>query len=156
LYDGLDLNELLRHLGPEWIVMLRGHIFNANDDHADRSAGRLVDVTRHGDINDLYIASDLLVTDYSSVMFDYSVTGKPIAFFAPDLDTYVAMRGAYFDLRAEAPGPVCRELADLVGGLRDLEAVAARYQDKYNAFREKYTPWDDGKAAARVVDSFFI
>jgi CDP-glycerol glycerophosphotransferase len=155
LFDGLDLNRLLELLGPDWVLLLRGHIFNANDDHADRTAGQLIDVTRHNDINDLYIASDALITDYSSVMFDYAVTGKPMAFFTPDLDAYVAGRGTYFDLRDEAPGPLYDKVEDLAAGLSDLDALLTEHRDRYDTFRTKYAPWDDGKAAARVVDAFF-
>jgi CDP-glycerol glycerophosphotransferase len=155
LFDGLDLGRLLDLLGPEWTVLLRGHIFNANDNHADRTAGRLIDVTRHSDINDLYLASDVLVTDYSSVMFDYAVTGKPMAFFTPDLEEYVAGRGTYFDLREEAPGPLHVKVDELATGLLDLDGLAAHHRDRYDSFRAKFAPWDDGKAAARVIDAFF-
>ncbi len=155
LFDGLDLGRLLDLLGRDWVLLLRGHIFNANDDHADRTAGRLIDVTRHGDINDLYLASDVLITDYSSVMFDYAVTGKPMVFFTPDLDAYVAGRGTYFDLREEAPGPLYTKVGDLAAGLADLHGLANLHRDRYDAFRTKFAPWDDGKAAARVIDAFF-
>jgi CDP-glycerol glycerophosphotransferase len=155
LFEGLDLERLLSLLGPDWYVLLRGHSFNARDDHADRSRSRLIDVTRHRDVNDLYLASDALVTDYSSVMFDYAVTGRPMAFFTPDLKKYVAARGVYFDLAEHAPGPLAEDVVELAEHLRDLDALAAGYREKYTAFRDKFAPWDDGKAAARVVDAFF-
>jgi CDP-glycerol glycerophosphotransferase len=155
MFDGLDLVRLLDLLGPEWRVLLRGHSFNARDDQADRSEGRLIDVTRHPDVNDLYLAADALVTDYSSVMFDFAVTGKPMAFFTPDIEQYVAARGVYFDLAETVPGPLYEDVAHLADGLRDLDALAARYRDKYAAFCGRFAPWDDGKAAARVVDAFF-
>ena len=155
LYDGLDLQQLLSRLGEAWYVLLRGHSFNARDDRSDRSDGRLVDVTRHPDVNDLYLAADVLVTDYSSVMFDFAVTGRPIAYFTPDIDNFVATRGVYFDLAECAPGPMCTDVARLADELRDLHALAARYRRKYAMFRERFAPWDDGKAAARVVDAFF-
>jgi CDP-glycerol glycerophosphotransferase len=155
LYEGLPLSRLLDLLGPEWYVLLRGHSFNARADRRDRSHGRVVDVTHHPDINDLYIASDVLLTDYSSVMFDYAVTRRPILFFAPDLDRYEATRGVYFDLREVSPGPIYRAVTDLAAGLRDLDAVTTEYAGRYAAFRERFAPWDDGKAASRAVDAFF-
>jgi CDP-glycerol glycerophosphotransferase len=155
LFEGLDLDRLLEQLGPDWRVLLRGHSFSARADHVDRSGGRILDVTRHPDVNDLYLVADLLVTDYSSVMFDYSVTGKPMAFFVPDLEQYAATRGMYFGLAECAPGPLCTDVDGLAGEVRDLGALAERYREKYAAFRQRFAPWDDGKAAARVVDQFF-
>jgi CDP-glycerol glycerophosphotransferase len=78
-----------------------------------------------------------------------------MAFFTPDLDAYVAARGTYFDLREEAPGPLYDRVADLAEGLQDLDGLAARHRERYEAFRAKFAPWDDGKAAARVIDAFF-
>jgi CDP-glycerol glycerophosphotransferase len=155
LYDGLDLARLAASLGPDWCILLRGHSFNARDDHSDRSMGQIVDVTRHPDVNDLYIASDVLVTDYSSVMFDYSVTGRPMAFFAPDVKKYVAARGVYFDLEQSAPGPLYTDVTQLATGLADLDELASAHKQQYAEFRERFAPWDDGQAARRVVDQFF-
>ncbi len=73
------------------------------------------DVTRYPEINDLYLASDALITDFSSVMFDYTVTGKPLVLFAPDLESYRdAGRGMYLDLTVDGPAPVLTNLDDLV------------------------------------------
>jgi CDP-glycerol glycerophosphotransferase len=155
LFDALDLDRLMTLLGPDWYVLLRGHSFNARNDQLDRSRGRLLDATLHPDVNDLYIAADALVTDYSSTMFDFAVTGKPMAFFTPDLEQYVVARGAYFDLSEVAPGPLYPDVAHLGDALRDLEGLATQFAGRYAAFCERFTPWDDGKAAARVVDSFF-
>ncbi len=130
LFDGLDLSKLMSLLGPDWYVLLRGHSFNARDNHADRSDDRLVDVTRYPDINDLYLASDALITDYSSVMFDYAVTGKPMAFFTPDLKKFVATRGMYFDLEEAAPGPLYTDVAQLAEVLAKIDIVRAEYDDQ--------------------------
>ncbi len=154
-FGGLDLARLLELLGPDWHVLLRGHSFNARYDRSDHSSGRIHDVTHHPDINDLYLASDVLVTDYSSTMFDYAVTGKPMLFFTPDLELYVASRGMYFDLAEAAPAPLDIDVVTLAGHLQDVETVQAENADRYAAFKARFAPWDDGKAAARVVDAFF-
>ena len=155
LFDGLDADDLGSRLGPDWYVLVRGHSFTARKGSIRRGGDRVRDVTGHPDVNDLYLIADVLITDYSSTMFDFAVTGKPIAYFTPDLDQYAAERGVYFDLADWAPGPMYTHIDALAEGLRDLSGLAERYQDRYAAFRERFTPWDDGHAAARVVDAFF-
>ena len=111
------------------------------------------DASDHPDIRDLYLASDVLLTDYSSVMFDYAVTGKPMLFFPYDLELYRdRLRGFYFDLTEQAPGPLYRSTAEIVDALGDLDRVRAEHADVYAGFRETYCPWDDGQASARVVN----
>jgi CDP-glycerol glycerophosphotransferase len=78
-----------------------------------------------------------------------------MAFFTPDLKRYVASRGVYFDLEQTAPGPLHADVTQLAGALRDIDALAAEYEAKYAAFRQRFAPWDDGKATTRVVDAFF-
>ena len=156
LFTGLDLEALTRHLGPDWVVLLRGHSFNARHDLTDRSTARVIDVTHHHDINHLYLSADALLTDYSSAMFDFCVLGRPILYFVPDLEQYVDARGVYFDLETVAPGPWCRTQADLHAALDELHDYDRRYSHRYSAFKERFAPWDDGKAASRVVEAFFL
>lgn len=131
------------------VVLYRGH---ANTASAMSDLGeRVIDVTRHPDVNELMLAADVLVTDYSSIMFDFSVLRRPIYFLVPDLELYSGTtRGFYRDLRDIAPGPLCAGTAELV------EALAADYwaahAGDYDAFVTEFTPHDDGAAAARVVE----
>jgi CDP-glycerol glycerophosphotransferase len=155
LFDGLDVDELCARLGPGWYVLVRGHSFTARKGSTRRGGDRIRDVTGHPDVNDLYLIADVLVTDYSSSMFDFAVTGKPIVYFTPDMARYSAERGVYFDLAECAPGPLYTDVEALAEGLRGLPALAERYRDRYAAFRGRFAPWDDGHAAARVVDAFF-
>ena len=114
------------------------------------------DVSHHPDIAGLYLAADVLVTDYSSVMFDFAITGKPQLFFTYDLEFYRdELRGFCLDFEAEAPGPLVAETGDLADALLDVDAVHARYADAYAEFRRRYCHLDDGGAAARVVESVF-
>ena len=85
-------------------------------------------------------------------MFDFSVTGKPIYFFTPDLERYrQVLRGFYFDLLADAPGPVVHDAAELVTLVQNPDAVQREYAARYAAWRERFNPRDDGRAAERVV-----
>jgi CDP-glycerol glycerophosphotransferase len=114
---------------------------------------RLREVSRHADISDLYLAADALVTDYSSVMFDFAITGRPIVFYAYDLDDYRdRLRGFYFPLEPEAPGPIETTEDGLIASLQDLTAVAVRHADRYARFRARYCHLEDGHATARVLE----
>lgn len=117
-------------------------------------AGAL-DVTTYPDINDLFLIADVLVTDYSSAIFDFLATGKPILLFGYDLDKYTARRGLYLDLRTESPGPLLTSATDVAEALREIDSVSAEHAQRYETFRTTYAPRDDGKAAARVVDHLF-
>jgi CDP-glycerol glycerophosphotransferase len=153
VYRGLDLTELLTGLGTDARLLLRGHVNTIKHDASIEQPG-VVDVTIYPDLNDLFAVSDVLITDYSSVMFDYSVTGKPIIFFAPDLDHYATqMRGAYFSLADTAPGPVVATTGEVFEAIRNLAEVERGYAARYRAWREKFNHLDDGKAAERSVDA---
>ncbi len=148
MVDFLDLDRLADSSGA--VVLVRGHsrtLLPGSDAHG----ARVRDVTAYPDISRLLLASDALVTDYSSVMFDYTVTGKPIYFFTPDLDHYRGeLRGFYFDLAAHAPGPMTSTQGELEAALAD-EGMRERYADRYSAWRSRFNARDDGHAAERVV-----
>ena len=111
------------------------------------------DVSLFPDASLLYLVADVLVTDYSSAMFDFSVTGKPMLFYAPDMDSYRdELRGMYFDLKSEAPGPVVSDLQSLIDSIQRLEAVEREYEERYSAWQAKFNPWDDGRSTERVVN----
>ncbi len=117
------------------------------------AAGFAMNVTRYPDISELFLVSDILLTDYSSVMFDYASTGRPMLFFTYDLADYRDnLRGFYFDFEAEAPGPLLGSSDDVIAAIGDIGIVAASHAPAYRAFAAKFCPLDDGKAGARVCD----
>ncbi|MDP9407255.1 MAG: CDP-glycerol glycerophosphotransferase family protein [Actinomycetota bacterium] len=148
----IDLARMQEALGGRFVVLLRLHHW------VSAGLGPLPeqfcrDVSDRRDINELYLASDVLLTDYSSVMFDYAVTGKPIVYFTHDLESYRdAGRGFYFDLEAEAPGPLCRTTEELVSVLQESDRLAEDHAAAYRRFRDTYCYLDDGHAAERVVE----
>lgn len=151
----LDFDAMRTALDDEWVVLFRAHYYIAN--HFDFSAyeGFVYDVSKQADINDLYIVADALLTDYSSVFFDYANTARPIMFFWPDYQHYANdIRGFYFDLR-ELPGPHCFTNDDVIAAVRDLPNYDAKYGQDYAKFREKFCPKDDGHAAERVISTIF-
>lgn len=154
LVSHLDFAAARSALGKQSVILLRGHANTAHDQVITEDG--VINVTGHPDVNDLILASDVLITDYSSIMFDYCVTGKPMLFLTPDLDQYRDVtRGFYVDLEDIAPGPICRDNEELAKALADLDTTKIDYAEPYARFVTAYAPRDDGSAAARVVDALF-
>jgi CDP-glycerol glycerophosphotransferase len=135
-------------------LIYRGHS-NTHEAHKDGGSERFIDVTRYPNITDLYLAADVLITDYSSVMFDYTVTGKPIIFMTPDLERYRTERGFYFDFESEAPGPILNTQDEVVRALQNLGEIERNYQTKYRNWQLKFDAHEDGQAASRVINKVF-
>ncbi len=149
--DQLDVAAFGAALGAGYVTLLRGHSRSLAPG-SDVLAENVIDVTSYPEVSELFLVADILVTDYSSVMFDYSVTGKPIFFFAPDLESYRdRLRGFYFDLAPVAPGPLVQDPARLVEAIKDADAQSRLYETRYAAWRQRFNPRDDGGAAERVV-----
>jgi CDP-glycerol glycerophosphotransferase len=152
----LDLAAASRRLGAQWMLLIRGHHLMAGGIPAAAAGGFAIDVTGYPDIGDLLLVTDVLITDYSSVMFDFAPTGRPMLFFTYDLEQYRdQIRGFYFDFEAEAPGPLLATSDEVVAALAGIDSVAARYQQAAAAFAVRFCPLDDGKAAARACDRIF-
>jgi CDP-glycerol glycerophosphotransferase (TagB/SpsB family)/glycosyltransferase involved in cell wall biosynthesis len=153
-FDDLDLDALTRRLGPEYVVLVRGH--NNNQREADRvgRAATIVDVTDYPDINDLTLAADVAVLDYSSLRFDWAITGKPMVFFVPDLESYFGLRAPLFPFDESAPGPWARTTAEVADLLADVGGVATRYAGEIRAFNERFNTLNDGRATERVLATF--
>jgi CDP-glycerol glycerophosphotransferase len=152
----LDLEQAWQRLGDDYVILLRGHHHMADDVPVGTRPGFVLNVTSYPDIAELFLISDALITDYSSVMFDFAPTGRPILFFTYDLAQYRDnLRGFYFDFETEAPGPLLSTSAEVVEAIASLDAVSARYADAYQAFAAKFCPLDDGKAAARACEAIF-
>lgn len=106
------------------------------------------------DTNELLAIIDILVTDYSSIFFDFLVTKKPILFYVPDINTYDLNRGLYLD-SSSLPGPSFDKLDQLVNAINNIEDTYIEYKEKYNDYYEKYASLNDGKVTERVVNQIF-
>lgn len=156
LFDALDLDRLGAALGDDYVVLLRGHNYNLRDgSHESRQSARIIDVTRYPEINDLTVAADAAILDYSSLRFDWVITGKPMLFFVPDLEDYLASRTALFDFAPTAPGPMLRTTDDVIAAVRRLDAISAEFAEARQACNTRFNTLNDGQATARVVDAFF-
>ncbi|OUD02540.1 bifunctional glycosyltransferase/CDP-glycerol:glycerophosphate glycerophosphotransferase [Streptomyces swartbergensis] len=145
----LDLQRIVRRLGPRFLVLARAH--HAYDAPLTSSFGRVVDVSDHPSVESLCLASDALVTDYSSLMFDYANLDRPIVIHADDWEAYEAARGTYFDLRSFPPGAVARGEDELIDIFATGHWRGSRSAQLRSAFRERFCTYDDGRAAERVV-----
>ena len=145
-----DVTAVLEGLGPDTYLLLRPHYLNRI--YVPPAARhQAIDVGDVQDINLLYLAADVLVTDYSSVMFDFALLGRPIVFFTYDYDDYVGTRGTYFDLREEAPGTIATDTEELVAALQSADADRARNDIAYRRFVERYCGREDGRASDRAA-----
>ncbi|WP_026830159.1 CDP-glycerol glycerophosphotransferase family protein [Exiguobacterium antarcticum] len=152
----LDLQQMQERLGQDYIVLLRMHYLIAEHLDLDAYAGFAYDVSSYGDIAELYLISDLLITDYSSVFFDYAHLNRPMLFFTYDLERYASvLRGFYFDFEAVVPGPLLKESNQVIDYITDITANSKQYADKYKVFQERFCSLDDGKASQRVIDALF-
>lgn len=151
-----DRDEIVDYIDPaklaaatDSVVLVRGHSRTLKPGR-DAEGSRVIDVTTFPDTAQLLLAADALITDYSSVMFDYSATGKPLYFFVPDIEHYRGeLRGFYFDLADHAPGPVVSTEAALIAAIRENDTAA--FASKYERWQAKFNSRDDGHAAERVV-----
>lgn len=146
----LDLERLATRLGPRFVLLARAHHRHGGP-LVSPAPARVVDVTGHPSVESLCLASDALVTDYSSLMFDYANLDRPIVIHAEDRKAYEAARGTYFDLRSFPPGAVARSEDELTDIFATGHWRGSRSTQLRSAFRERFCPYDDGRAAERVV-----
>jgi CDP-glycerol glycerophosphotransferase len=147
----LDVERTVGALGGDHCLLLRLH-YLLTDRLAPIAHPAVRDVSAYPEISELYLAADVLVTDYSSVMFDYALTGKPMLFFAYDLADYRdKLRGFYFDFEPVAPGPLLETTDEVIAALRALDNVRAEYAPRYAAFRQRFGHLEDGRATDRVL-----
>ncbi|MDR0343900.1 MAG: CDP-glycerol glycerophosphotransferase family protein [Nocardiopsaceae bacterium] len=150
-----DTQAAAEALGPDYVLLVRGHAFHARGNAARVSGGNIRDVTYYHDVMELCLASDAAVLDYSSLRFDYALMRKPMIFHVPDKETYHAMRPAIMPYGPTAPGPHVRSTEEAVAALRDLDGVASRYRSAVETFISTYLDLEDGHASERVVDTVF-
>ncbi|MFL6139007.1 MAG: CDP-glycerol glycerophosphotransferase family protein [Frankiaceae bacterium] len=151
----IDLDRFAAELGDTHLLLVRPHYL---DRYAvpPRYGACVRNASSVHDVSELLAVADLLVTDYSSVMFDFAVTRRPMVFFTYDYDDYVgATRGTYVDLADVAPGPLVTTSDELIDAVRDSDGWTASYADRYARFVKRFAEYDDGHAAERVVDRFF-
>ncbi|MFE7355069.1 CDP-glycerol glycerophosphotransferase family protein [Streptomyces sp. NPDC057543] len=154
----LDLVRFCEALGPDTVVLVRAHYFYEGAGLPEHPS--LLDVCGHPRIEELCLAADALVTDYSSVMFDYAHLDRPIVVHAPDWETYRTVRGVCFDLLSgkpgDTPGAVSTDTDELARIFLDGSWESPANEALRAAFRARFCPYDDGRAAERVVRTVLL
>ena len=149
--EEVDFSRLQEKIGDEYIILFRPHYFIANVFDFEKYKGFVYNVSEIDDVNELYIITDVLITDYSSVFFDYANLKRPMIFYMYDLEHYRdKSNGFYIDLD-ELPGNIVETQEDLEKEILALDKNFV-YDEKYKKFNEKYNYLDDGNASMRVVN----
>ncbi|MHA3724041.1 bifunctional glycosyltransferase/CDP-glycerol:glycerophosphate glycerophosphotransferase [Leucobacter sp. HY1910] len=149
----LDFAQLSDELGPDYVILMRGHPFNAQSETRHNSA--FINVTDYHDINHLILASDMAILDYSSLRFDYALTGKPALFFVSDRERYFAGRESFVPYDDTVSGPQITDQGELTRQIRRADDVAREYEPVRQRFIAEFMEQEDGHAAARLVDIVF-
>jgi CDP-glycerol glycerophosphotransferase len=152
----LNLEMMRRELGQEYVLLLRTHYFIADSIDVSALEGFAHNVSKYNDISELYLISDILITDYSSVFFDYANLKRPMLFFTYDLEKYRdVLRGFYFDIEREVPGPLVFTSEEVIDTIRNIEEISKQYSQRYDEFYHRFCEWEDGHASEKVVKSVF-
>ncbi len=148
----LDLDMMKERLGNGYVVLLRTHYFIADAVDTEKYGDFVVNVCRYDDIAELYLISDILITDYSSVFFDFGGLRRPMLFYTYDLDKYRdILHGFYMNMEDEVPGPMLFTTEEVIDAIQNIDDIQKKYADKYASFYEKYCSLEDGHSAERCA-----
>ncbi|MCI8307666.1 MAG: CDP-glycerol glycerophosphotransferase family protein [Lachnospiraceae bacterium] len=152
----LDLKKMKDAFGDSYVILIRTHYFIADAVDTAGLDGFAVNVSRYDDIAELYLISDICITDYSSVFFDYANLKRPILFYVYDFEKYRdKLRGFYIDMETELPGPLLYTEDEVFEALRNIDAIKNEFKALYDEFYDRFCCIDDGHAAERVSDIVF-
>lgn len=150
----LELDKLQEALSDEYILLVRTHYFVADKLDLRPYKGFAYDVCKYDDIAELYLISDILITDYSSVFFDFANLRRPILFYTYDLEKYEnVLRGFYIDIHSEVPGPLLKTTEEVIDAIVNIDDLNKEYSDKYDEFYERFCGIEDGNASKRIVEA---
>lgn len=153
----IDLNRLYEEFNDDYVIILKmHHLVSEKLDLDDKFKNFVFDLSSYDDIQELYLLADLLITDYSSVFFDYAHLKRPIFFFVPDLEHYHNdVRGLYLDMKNELPGPLIFDNDELIDNIKNIDEVSQDYAERYNEFYQKFCSLCNGESAQKVIEEVF-
>lgn len=152
----LDLKKMKEALGKDYVVILRTHHYIADNLDVSGVEDFAINLSKYDDITEIYLVSDICITDYSSVFFDYANLKRPILFYTYDIEKYRDdLRGFYIDMNTEVPGPLLYSTEEVVDAIRNIESVNDKYRETYEQFYDRFCGVDDGNASRRTVERVF-
>lgn len=143
----IDFNKWKDKLGDNYIVLFRSHILTTDVTGINES-NFVIDVSDYEDVNDLLIVSDILITDYSSIAFDYAILNRPILCYAYDYLEYIKHSGLYFDLNKKLPSEIIKTEDELIERILNLDFIEER--EKTLRFRKEFVNYG-GNAATECI-----
>ena len=144
----IDPDDVAGALGDDYVLGIRSHYFDGSADFQ----GRVLDASQGVDVQELLLATDLLITDYSSLMFDFAILSRPIVIFAHDWETYQRERGVYFDVVERGPGAAALSHSELLEILRSRRFESEEAKSSLKSFRTRFCSWERGTASASTVE----
>ena len=145
-----------QELGDEYVVLLRTHHYIADNLDVTGLEDFAFNLSKYDDIAEVYLISDICITDYSSVFFDFANLKRPMLFYTYDLDKYRdVLRGFYIDMETELPGPLVYTTQEVVERIKNIDALNKEFSNRYEQFYQRFCSWEDGNASKRVVDIVF-
>lgn len=153
---GIDFDRLKKKFGDKYVILFSAHYFVANSIDLSKYEGFVINTNGiMDDINEAYIISDIIMTDYSSVFFDFANLKRPMLFYMYDIDDYKGnLRDFYLDLD-ELPGPIAKTQDELEKNLENIDEISEKYKEKYKKFNKKFNYLDDKDATIRVINKIF-
>ena len=143
-------------LGKEYVILLRTHYFIADALDVTGLEDFAYNLSKYDDISELYLISDILITDYSSVFFDYANLKRPMLFFTYDLEKYRdVLRGFYIDIEEELPGPLLYTSEEIIDSIKNIDKITKKYSERYEQFYEKFCGLEEGNASEKVARAVF-
>ena len=151
----MDVDAMKEALSDEYALIVKYHYLVKENIDWKKYDDFVIECDAEWDIQELYLISDVLITDYSSVMFDYAILRRPMMFFAYDLEHYKdSLRDFYFDMFEEVPGPIVKSTEKLIEEIKKLkvEDYELKYGQKYDDFQNKYNEFDKGIASKTIIE----
>ncbi|HAM80019.1 CDP-glycerol glycerophosphotransferase family protein [Ornithinibacillus bavariensis] len=148
-----NIEKVHQHISNDYILLLKSHYFESN--HLYEQGNTFTSVPNSMDSNELLSIVDILITDYSSIFFEFLPTERPVIFYTDDLKEYERDRGLYIPMQ-NLPGPLCQDIEEVINCINDIEQVKSIYRSEYDTFLKRYCYHDDGQATTRFVDTVFF
>lgn len=152
----LDVNRLEKEFGDEYVLLLRLHYLVVEALDMSKYGEFAVNGSAYDDVTDLYLITDILITDYSSVFFDFANLKRPVLYYTYDLERYRdVLHGFYLSMEDDLPGPMLLTNDEVVDAIKNIDQIQEKYKDRYEEFYNRFCCIDDGHATERVVNKIF-